>query len=885
MKTRSLAQTLALLCATTVLSSALSAADTVPTHGIPPVSPLRDFIYTDFNVNSVLKTGWQQSNRNTSASLRSTGITRDGSQRSYAIVFNKADAYAGLWCKNNAFDTRGYAWVSFWIHGGDGGQQIEVQAVRADGQTNTGCLLALTAGEWQQVTIPLAKLGVEGVTNLAHLRFVNQGGGAAKAFYVDDLRFVEDVMVEVGLPDNTPVGDFIYTDFNDHDVLQTDWDQMHRNTVSDLRSTGITRKGSPHSCATKFLAEDACLGFYHKDYGFDTRGYASVSFWINGGDGGQDIEVLAARFIPGGDQGKGYRLPTLIPRTWQQVTIPLADLGVEWVNDLFELRLVNKATSATNVFYIDDLKFLKDNSEPLVSVINVPDNTSPPTVDDFIYTDFNDNDVLQTDWGPTYGNATIDLHRNRFTRNGSKQCAAINLWAPDSSALSPSSAGFMTPNWNFDTRGYASVRFWINGGGGGQNLEFQAMRANGQVTGYQLPTLIPRVWQQVTIPLAELGVEWVTDLGDLSFVNKGTSATNTFYVDDLHFVKDTMVELGIIPVITPPSPLRDFIYTDFNEKDVLQTGWELTSPNTGRGTLRYVGSSGDTGGNKGSQSSFLIILPEPDSYVGFKNNSFDTRGYESVSFYIKGLFPNEPMEIQAVWANGQTKSYSLATSGRPQLIWNQITIPLTELSVEGTSDLTELRIVNNDQSVTPWPKIMSFRIDDLKFVKRALPDFIYTDFTANDVLQTGWAQTDHNTVSDLRSTGITRNGSQRSYAIDFKATDAYAGLQCENNAFDTRGYAAMSFWIHGGYGGQEIEVQAVRAADDQATGYRLATLKPGEWQLVTIPLSALGVGSVTDLAQLRFVNKGSSATNVFYVDDLKFVKDVLVEIGLPFGNS
>jgi hypothetical protein len=92
---------------------------------------------------------------------------------------------------------------------------------------------------------------------------------------------------------------------------------------------------------------------------------------------------------------------------------------------------------------------------------------------------------------------------------------------------------------------------------------------------------------------------------------------------------------------------------------------------------------------------------------------------------------------------------------------------------------------------------------------------------------------------------------------------------CKNNAFDNQRYTSVSLWIHGGDGGQDIEVQAVRAqavrANDQAKGYRLSTLKSGQWQQVTIALTDLGVAGVTDLVHLRFVNKGPSAAKKYWV--------------------
>src|SRR4051794_37680283 len=91
---------------------------------------------------------------------------------------------------------------------------------------------------------------------------------------------------------------------------------------------------------------------------------------------------------------------------------------------------------------------------------------------------------------------------------------AVVPWGSTSIAVT---AGPFTALWlrhvAFDTTDYGNVSFWINGGpAGGQRLHVAATLADaGQSVGFDIPSLAPNVWQQVTIPLSALGAVAATN--------------------------------------------------------------------------------------------------------------------------------------------------------------------------------------------------------------------------------------------------------------------------------------------------------------------------------------------------------------------------------------
>ena len=84
------------------------------------------------------------------------------------------------------------------------------------------------------------------------------------------------------------------------------------------------------------------------------------------------------------------------------------------------------------------------------------------------------------------------------------------------------------------TSAYESLKFWINGGAGGQTLNVVALRAGTGQPAVRIGPLAPGEWQEFVIPLAQLGIANVTDLDGLWLQENGGITQPTFYVDDIH---------------------------------------------------------------------------------------------------------------------------------------------------------------------------------------------------------------------------------------------------------------------------------------------------------------------------------------------------------------
>ena len=149
---------------------------------------------------------------------------------------------------------------------------------------------------------------------------------------------------------------------------------------------------------------------------------------------------------------------------------------------------------------------------------------------------------------------------------------------------------------------------------------------------------------------------------------------------------------------------------------------------------------------------------------------------------------------------------------------------------------------------------------------RAQDMAVYTDSLQNSWQNWSWATT------NLSNTSPVHTGAD---SISITA-GAWAALYLHSNPIDTSPYTSLSFWINGGAtGGQLLQVAADRNGSGQA-GYQLNALTSG-WQEITIPLSSLGVASVTDFDGIYIQDRSGTSQPTFYLDDVTLV-------GLPFGN-
>jgi alpha-N-arabinofuranosidase len=137
-------------------------------------------VYTDSLVN-----GWQNWSW-ASVNLANNSPVQAGSH-SIAV---SAGAWQALYLHHSAFDSSIYSSLVFWINGGaSGGQQLQVQATLNGNAQAAVTLAPLAANTWQQVTIPLTSLGVQGKANLDGFWIQDRSGASQPQFYVDTISF------------------------------------------------------------------------------------------------------------------------------------------------------------------------------------------------------------------------------------------------------------------------------------------------------------------------------------------------------------------------------------------------------------------------------------------------------------------------------------------------------------------------------------------------------------------------------------------------------------------------------------------------------------------------------------------------------------------------
>jgi alpha-N-arabinofuranosidase len=159
--------------ATNILTQIVNAPTTpgIAQDGLP--------LYTDNLVNGFQNWSWASVNLLGSSPVHSgnyaIGVTDGGNQ---ALAFNRAQ-----------FNSSPFANLTFWVNGGSSGGQLLKISGLLDYNAQTGVNIpALAANTWQQVTIPLATLGVANKPNMTGFWIQGRSGGAQPTFYVDDMQ-------------------------------------------------------------------------------------------------------------------------------------------------------------------------------------------------------------------------------------------------------------------------------------------------------------------------------------------------------------------------------------------------------------------------------------------------------------------------------------------------------------------------------------------------------------------------------------------------------------------------------------------------------------------------------------------------------------------------
>lgn len=137
-------------------------------------------VYTDSLQNGWENWSWATVNLNNSNPVH-------GGAASVAV---SAAAWQAFYLHHAAFSTANYTHLSFWIHGGaSGGQLLQVNAT-AGGNPQTAVNLSPLANSWQQISIPLASLGMTSASVMDGFWLQDRSGAGAAAFYVDEITLI-----------------------------------------------------------------------------------------------------------------------------------------------------------------------------------------------------------------------------------------------------------------------------------------------------------------------------------------------------------------------------------------------------------------------------------------------------------------------------------------------------------------------------------------------------------------------------------------------------------------------------------------------------------------------------------------------------------------------
>jgi hypothetical protein len=138
-------------------------------------------VYTDSLQNGWENWSWAQVNLNNPSPVQSGAAS--------ASVTSTA-GWQAAYFHHAAFSTASYTHLSFWIHGGAGGGQLLQVNATSGGNPNTAFNLNPLANSWQQITIPLASLGMNSSSVMDGFWIQDRSGAPPAVFYVDNVALI-----------------------------------------------------------------------------------------------------------------------------------------------------------------------------------------------------------------------------------------------------------------------------------------------------------------------------------------------------------------------------------------------------------------------------------------------------------------------------------------------------------------------------------------------------------------------------------------------------------------------------------------------------------------------------------------------------------------------
>ncbi|MGH7992712.1 MAG: hypothetical protein ACREDQ_04290, partial [Limisphaerales bacterium] len=157
------------------------------------------------------------------------------------------------------------------------------------------------------------------------------------------------------------------------DSLVNGWSDGSYNVTVNYANTTPTHTNSSHSISATITSAYGGIGLNHSS--LTDTGFASVSFWLNGGTvGGQQLQMYGNLNFAA--QSARYHLAAPLANTWQQYTVPLSALGVANTNNFTGFVIQDSAGSSEPVFYLDDVQL--NAALPPPTVVHFSINAGQP---------------------------------------------------------------------------------------------------------------------------------------------------------------------------------------------------------------------------------------------------------------------------------------------------------------------------------------------------------------------------------------------------------------------------------------------------------------------------------------------------------------------------
>ncbi len=184
------------------------------------------------------------------------------------------------------------------------------------------------------------------------------------------------------------------------DSLENGWENW---SWADVNLSNARPAHSGHDSIAVTESGYTALYLEHSPFPTTSWGYTNLSFWINGGaSGGQVITVQGT--LGGVLQSASYVF-TLKTNVWQQISIPLATLGVANQLDFDGFYIWNFSNNSIPTFYVDDITLLAGPlPPPALNHLTVDAAASRHPISSLIY---------GTAWAPSNQLSDLNFTDNR----------------------------------------------------------------------------------------------------------------------------------------------------------------------------------------------------------------------------------------------------------------------------------------------------------------------------------------------------------------------------------------------------------------------------------------------------------------------------------------